>query len=135
MPTTTRRCSLSLLHSFDFVKDNVQKVCSSSTFPNTWTIANSTSLKYYEIKLCRFLEVDSVRHKRVNAFNKIGGSMAQEMFVFKGYLKVLHCSSRCVMMKFSTFAHNNNVFLAMWNSSQRKFQHQLEANVGDTLPP
>lgn len=135
MPTTTRRCSLSLLCSFDFIKDNVEKVRSSSTFPNTWIVANSTSLKYYEIKFCRFLEVESVCHKQLNRFTKIGGSMAQTMFAFTVYLKVLYCSSRCVKMKCSTFVHNNNVFLATWNSSQRKFQHQLEANVGNTLPP
>jgi hypothetical protein len=64
------------------------------------------------------MEIESVLHKQTNGFDKIGHFMVEGAFAFMVHLKMLHCSPRALRlkmheMKISTYAHNNNVFLAM----------------------
>jgi len=49
MLTTKSRLVVRWFLDLDFIKMMVEKVHSSSTFPTTTTIANSTSLKYFKI--------------------------------------------------------------------------------------
>jgi hypothetical protein len=45
VPTTMCKCSLRWFFNLDFIKERVENVLSSSTNPNTYTIAISAKLK------------------------------------------------------------------------------------------